>query len=190
VIQGITRRAALLVIAATLAACASSPPARGVRQVHQGRFSATFNLSGRTENNTGRFALAIYGDGLTLDLASPLGNSVARIETSPGRAKMSYVDANGNPQTAQGTNADDLAQKILGWRVPMSGIRDWIDGRPDPARPSTSLSDGGFEQGGWTVRVLERFAADGAPRLLAFERPATPDSPAVNLRLVLEEPSA
>ena len=49
---------------------------------------------------------------------------------------------------------------------------------------------GTIEQDGWTIRVLDRFGADGAPRRLAFERPAAPYSPAVTVRLVLDAPSS
>jgi outer membrane lipoprotein LolB len=183
----VSRRIALLTTAAWLVACASVAPTRDTQRLHQGRFSSTFILDGRTENNTGRFTLAVHADGLTLELASPLGNTMARIETDPRGARMSYSNPGGGTQTAQGASAEALANEVLGWRVPVSGMRDWILGRPDPARPSRALPDGDFEQTGWIIRVLERFGPGGAPRLLTFERSATPDSPAVTLRLALEE---
>ena len=173
-----------------LAGCATVEPRRAVLRESEGRFSASFTMDGRTNNSSGRFSLKLYADGLTLDLASPLGNTLARIETGPDGARLSYAGPDGDMRSMQGTNAEELSFEALGWRVPVSGLRYWIRGEPDPSRSSTSLPPAGFEQAHWVVRVQERFEADGSPRLLNFERSATVDAPAISLRLVLEAPSA
>jgi outer membrane lipoprotein LolB len=187
------RAAALIVTTAVLAACAALPPARVAQRVHEGRFALTATWPDRLENVSGRFSLSIHSDGLTLDLASPLGNTIARIDTDANGARMIAPGSDGAVQRLQGANADALAEKVLGWSLPVSGIGDWIVGRPVAARAhrSTEGEEPRIEQDGWTIRVLERFDGDaGAPRRLAFERAPSAGSPAVTLRLVLDDPAA
>lgn len=182
-------KALLALVTALLGACTTLAPVREAERVHQGRFSVTATWPDRAENSSGRFSLAIHGDGLTLDLASPLGNTMARIDTDASGARMTAPGANGEVQRLRGANADALAEEVLGWSLPVSGIGDWIIGRPVPVRPHQTIADGtAIEQDGWTIRVLDRFAANAAPRRLNFERAAAPNSPAVTLRLVLDDP--
>lgn len=182
--------AALALATALLGACTTLAPVREAERVHQGRFALTATWPDRTENSSGRFSLAIHADGVTLDLSSPFGNTLARIDTDRDGARLTAPAATGELQRLQGPNADALAEQVLGWPLPVSGIGDWIDGRPAPARPYRAPQAGTIEQDGWTIRVLERFGADGAPRRLTFERPATADSPAVAVRLVLDDPAS
>jgi outer membrane lipoprotein LolB len=182
--------AALALAVALLGACATLAPVREAERVHQGRFSVTATWPDRTENSSGRFSLAVHSDGITLDLSSPLGNTLARIDTDRSGARLTAPAANGGLQRLQGPSADALAEQVLGWPLPVSGIGDWIVGRPEPARPYRAPEAETIEQDGWKIRVLDRFGADGAPRRLAFERPAAANSPAVNVRLVLDEPAA
>ena len=51
----------------------------------------------------------------------------------------------------------------LGFSVPLSSLRYWIMGVPDPERTYTSLPTGepamsGFQQAGWTIRIERRGA--------------------------------
>jgi outer membrane lipoprotein LolB len=95
------------------------------------------------------------------------------------------------PET-RGADGDQLAEQLLGWRLPVTGIADWIEGRPVASRPARVERDAGvptlIEQDGWTIRYTERFAG-GRPRLVVMERPAAPLAPGVVLRLVLDDPA-
>lgn len=182
--------AALALAGALLGACATLAPVREAEHVHQGRFSVTAIWPDRTENSSGRFSLAVHSDGITLDLSSPFGNTLARIDTDRSGARLTAPGANGELQRLQGPNADALAEQALGWPLPVAGIGDWILGRPEPARPYRTPEAGTIEQDGWTIRVLDRFGPDGAPRRLTFERPAAANWPAVTVRLVLDEPAS
>lgn len=180
-------------LAAALTACTTLPPARLAERVHQGRFAVTAVWADRQENVSGRFTLSVRADGLTLDLASPFGNTLARIDTDAQGARMLAPAANGSIHAVDGANADALAEQVLGWSLPVSGIGDWIIGRPAAQRAFRWFDDNEprIEQDGWTIRVLERFEGSGAPRRLNFDRPASPTgSPAVTLRLVLDDPQA
>jgi len=184
-------RAALLALATVLLGACTTVPTREAERVHQGRFTVTASWPDRTENTGGRFSLSIHRDGLTLDLASPFGNTLARIDTDANGAQMTAPAANGEVQRLRGASADVLAEQVLGWSLPVSGIGDWIIGRPVPARPHRSIAnDDAIEQDGWTIRVLDRFGAGGAPRRLTFDRAAAANSPAVTVRLVLDGPDS
>ncbi len=183
--------ACALVVWGGLVGCASLPPPAPAERVHAGRFSATAHTHDRQENLSGRFVLAVRGASLTLDLASPLGTTLARVEAGPGGARL--VEPGSPPRELRGASAEALVEQALGFALPASGIADWIVGRPVALRPArTTQQDGrisAIEQDGWTIRVLERFAANDLPRRLSFERPAHDASPAIRLQLVLDDPA-
>jgi outer membrane lipoprotein LolB len=179
----------IVLFAALLTACATRPETAPDR-VHTGRFSAVASQGERRESVSGRFSMEVRGDRRRIDLATPLGTTVARIEVGPEGAS-----ANGpGMQEARGPDADALAEQLLGWRLPVSGLSDWIEGRPVPSRPARLEREGSrlvlIEQDGWTVRLAETFATSDRPRLIILERAASPPAPGVVLRLVVDDPSA
>ncbi len=182
--------AALLVL---LAGCASLPAPPPAERVYSGRFAATALVNGKAESSSGRFTLYAGASRTTLDLASPLGNTLARLELGPDGARMQAPGADGSLVQAHGANGSALAEQLLGYPLPVEGLADWIDARPVPGRPAQVQTAEGriqrIEQDGWTIRVLERFD-DGTPRRLAFERAAEGAGPAVTLRLVFDAPAA
>lgn len=185
-----------MALVALLAGCATLPAPPPPERVHAGRFAATTTLDGRSENTTGRFTLSVAGPRLTLDLATPLGTTLARIDSTPDSAVLRVPGAQG-VQEAHGRDASTLAEEILGWPLPVGGIGDWIVGRSAPGRPARVEGEPAslIEQDGWRIEVQERFDS-GAPRRLSFARAARAGSalstpaPAITLRLVLDEPTA
>jgi outer membrane lipoprotein LolB len=179
----------IVLSAALVAACATAPEATPDR-VHTGRFSAVATQGDRRESVSGRFSMEVRGDRRRIDLATPLGTTVARIEVGPEGASASGPGM----QDARGPDADALAEQLLGWRLPVSGLADWIEGRPVPSRPARVEREGSrlalIEQDGWTVRIAETFPASDRPRLIILERAASPLAPGVVLRLVVDDPAA
>jgi outer membrane lipoprotein LolB len=172
-----------------LAGCATAP-ATAPDRLYAGRFSVVATTGDKRETVSGRFNVEVRGNRQTIDLSTPLGTTVARIEVGPDGARASGpgVDA------VQGPDADALTERMLGWRLPVSGISDWIEGRPAPGRPARVEREGNrpvlIEQDGWVVRLAETFQASGRPRLLVLERPASPLAPGVVLRLIVDDPAA
>lgn len=180
---------AALIFAVALAGCATAPlPAP--ERVYSGRFSATATQGGKRDSVSGRFTLELRGGHRTVDLATPLGTTLARIEAGPDGARASGP---GMTET-RGPDAESLAEQLLGWRLPVSGLPDWLEGRPAPGRAARVERDGGramlIEQDGWTVRFDEPFEGSTRPRIITLERPASPLAPGVVLRLVVDPPSA
>lgn len=177
---------------ALLTACASSPVAPPERS-YSGRFAATAALGGETQNVSGRFSLEVRGAQQVFDLATPIGTTVARVEIGPDGARARGPQL----EEVRGDSADALAERLLGWPLPVDGLSDWIEGRPVPGRVArVERVDGrvaSIVQDGWTIRITESFATDGhsqpKPRRLVIERPASGLHPAVTIRLVLDDPA-
>lgn len=168
--------------------CQTLAPARAERS-YEGRFALTAVSGDHRDSATGRFTLAVRSDGLTLDLASPFGTTIARIESAPGIARL-IVPGNADASRSDPGGIDALTLHALGWRLPVGGIQAWIDGHPAPestAATRAPVAGDVFVQQGWTISVVERFDG-GSPRQLKMERPAEAESPAMSVKLVLDHP--
>lgn len=182
------RRLSTMGLAALLGACATAPTAPPDRS-YAGRFSATALGSAAPQNVSGRFSLEVRGAEQVFDLSTPLGTTVARVEINASGARAR------GPQLEEmrGDNADALVEQLLGWRLPISGLSDWIEGRAAAGRPARVEKVGArtvlIEQDGWTIRIVESFEPSGPPRRLVLDRPAVALQPAVTVRLIVDDPS-
>ncbi len=183
-------RASVAACAMLLGACASLPPLAGVAS-YTGKFALRVTGAERRDAMSGRFALTVSGADVTLDLSTPLGTTVARLQSGPEGARLT-VPGPGGLRTERGADPEALSQKVLGWMLPVSGMPDWIEGRPVAGRPyRRGPADGGaeeLEQDGWTIR-LEAPDADGRIRRVDMHRPPQGEAPEVSLRVVLDGPA-
>ena len=173
--------------AALVSACATLPAAPGSLS-YSGKFALVVSGSDRRETMSGRFLLTVDDSVVTLDLSTPLGTTVARVQNSPSGARVT-VPSGGGLRTEQGPDPDALSAQVLGWTLPVSGIPDWIEGRPAAGRPYRldPDDDGGsrLEQDGWTIHLAPR-GPDGRIHRLDMDRPPAGEAPAVSLRVVLD----
>ncbi len=177
-----------LVLGLFATACTTLPPATGGVS-YTGRFALAVNGIDRHETASGRFALTVDRADVTLDLSTPLGTTVARVQSGPAGARLTVPSA-GGLRTEQGPDAEALSLQVLGWTLPVSGISDWIEGRPAPDRPyRLTPGEAGaeqLEQDGWTIRFEAR-GADGRLRRFDMSRPQQGAAPSVSLRVVLDQ---
>ncbi|MBT9526775.1 MAG: outer membrane lipoprotein LolB [Rhizobacter sp.] len=117
------------------------------------RVDASAAAPARSES--GNFELKGTPDDGQLNLSSPLGTVLAQARWSGQRAWLT---------TAQGEVAypdlDSLTQEMLGERLPVAALFDWLRGRPWPGASSqanAAPTGPGFQQLGWSVD-LARFA--------------------------------
>ena len=90
----------------------------------RGRFSIRYKIDGREESLHGNFDWQQTTDYTVITLLSPLGQSMAKIEVTP---QLTTFTAPGKaPKSA--TNAEELIRSELGWTLPVSGLRDWLQG--------------------------------------------------------------
>ncbi len=151
-----------------LAACAtlpepSAPPAEDAFELH-GRVAVRYGSDGASGNIAWRHA----ADSDDLLITSFLGQGVARIHRSDGEVQLV---ADGKEHRAP--DAETLTERVLGWRLPLGGLPDWVQGRPAPGDAAQVRREGerivGFVQDQWNV---EYQAFDGArPTRLRLTRP-------------------
>lgn len=167
----IGRGLALGGLLALLAGCAVEP----ARQVPAPSPEA-FVLSGRIavradpESFSGSLRWDHSGGSDRVSLLSPLGQTVARIESGPGE----FVVLVAGREPVRGASADDLLRQVLGWEFPLDGLRFWVLGRAAPDSDARLERDEAgrvtrLTQQGWQVDYL-RWSDAGLPATLRARR--------------------
>ena len=163
------RRALVTVAAFALAACAAlpKPPAPagdGGFELH-GRVAVRYGSDGASGNLAWRHSR----ESDELLITSFLGQGVARIRRSDGEVQLF---AEGREHRAP--DAEALTEQVLGWRLPLGGLSDWVQGRPAPGGAAEVRRDAAdrvvaFVQDEWKV---EYQGFDGRrPSRLRLTRP-------------------
>lgn len=157
---------------ATPAAIAPAPASGTAAEVHgwYGRFSATSVVPGdatREERFSGRFLLRRVSGESVIEISSVLGQTMAVARSGPHGARLETAD--GKVFTAP--SADELLERVFGWRIPVALLPDWLEGRL------------GADAGGWLVQIEE--LRDQLPRRLALRWPEPPSAGQPNLALLL-----
>ena len=192
----ISRRLSLLVLAATLAGCATTSAPLSTATV--GAYRETIDLSGKLSVNylkddkqeslTGNFTWDQTPNRIEVNLSSPLGQTIATIAVTPEGATL--TQSGQPPRTA--ADIDGLTQQALGWTLPVSGLRDWLQGyaldaegkrfAASPANNSVVTKDG------WRLRFVswqDDKAAQPVPRRIDADRAAAGDIQNLEIRIVV-----
>ena len=152
-----------LCLLATLAACSSlpskapivTPASLSLHQQHLASLSRIqqFELKGRLgvqADGKGYSASLVWqhnADHDDIRIYSPLGGQLARIQKTADGIRLE--DAQG--QVSVGKDAESLTQALLGWRLPLSGLADWVLGRPLNAGMATLT----WDEAGHTLSLNE-----------------------------------
>lgn len=152
-----------LCLLATLAACSSlpskapiaTPASLSLHQQHLASLSRIqqFELKGRLgvqADGKGYSASLIWqhnADHDDIRIYSPLGGQLARIQKTAD--SISLEDAQG--QVSVGKDAESLTQALLGWRLPLSGLADWVLGRPT----NSAMASLTWDEAGHTLSLNE-----------------------------------
>ncbi len=171
---------ALLVAAsAALAACASLPG-------HEGLDADGFHVTGRVavrygdEAATGRVVWRHTAAADELVIANPIGQGIAQIER---RADL-YVLQTQDGERYEASDPEVLTEQVLGWRLPLEGLPQWIAGRPMPGIAAEAEYEHGrlktLQQSGWQIEYLAWDEANARPSRMQLSRAD------LNIRLVIE----
>lgn len=190
----ITRRLSLFACAAILAGCATTSSNVATVGAYRdsidldGRLSVNYQKDGNRESMTVNFDWAQAPGRVDVTIANPLGQTVATIEVTPQAATL--TQAGRAPVTE--ADVDTLSQRTLGWPLPVSGLRDWLQGyavdaqgqrfSASPARNEVVTRDG------WRLRFVEwqdPNAAQPAPRVIHATRAAVGDIQDLEIRIVI-----
>jgi outer membrane lipoprotein LolB len=151
--------AALLV-----AACAQvelKPPAETEFEL-LGRIAARYAKDAFTGNLQWRHAAG--GDEMLI--TTPMGQGVARIVRQGDAVQLTTADG----KDYRSPDAESLTERTLGFRLPLEGLADWVQGRPSPgvAAREVTASDGklhSLDQRGWHIDYLA-YGEDERPSLM------------------------
>jgi outer membrane lipoprotein LolB len=144
-----------------------------------------FHLSGRlavrygNEAFSGNLAWRHAGSADELLITSSLGAGVARLVREGEHTVLTTAE----PREYRGRNPEALTQEVLGFRLPVAGLADWVRGRAADGHARAQYGDDGrlrsLEQAGWTIEYLEY--RDSLPSRLRLVYPG------IELRLAISE---
>jgi len=169
-------------VALLLAACATplfTLPEQGAEFELAGRIAVNY----RDDAGTGNIAWRHGAASDELLLTTPFGQGIARIARAGSEITLTTQDG----REFRATDAEALTEQVLGFRVPLLGLADWVRGRaaarpaPEPTRERRDergrLAE--LEQAGWRIRYLDY--TDALPSRLALSFPG------LELRLAISE---
>jgi outer membrane lipoprotein LolB len=189
-------RSFLLAAIVALTGCASlSPPTAPVDPDAQSRHQrklediSAFSLSGRMAVQTekrgfsGSLRWRHTEDGDHFALYSPLGTQVADINANKDGVTLTTNDR----KTYKADNAETLLQQTMGWSLPLTGLSDWIIGRPTSSAYEVISRDAQgrlvrLKQDGWDIEYPTYQTVDGTdlPGKVILR------SPQLDLKLLVE----
>lgn len=188
-------------LAALLAGCATTPgmpaddaPVAAYRDnlSLSGRLSVNYQQDGKTESLTGKFDWRQTAARTDVSLASPLGQIIAKISVTPGLATLTQT----GQAPREAADIDTLTAQTLGWSLPVSGLRDWLQGHAQaadgshflasPRQPSVTTRDGWrLTYVSWQDSAIPG-AAPPRPKRIDAERDATLQGGTMAIRLVID----
>lgn len=189
----------LLAGAALLSACATTSVAPALSHATVSPYQETIELSGRLYVNyekggqpdtlTGSFTWSQSAGAVDVALLSPVGQTVATIRVTPQSATL--TQGGREPRVAR--DIDSLTAQTLGWSLPVSGLRDWLQGyatagdgtrfAASPANNTVTTPDG------WRLTFVswqDEAAAHPVPKRIDAQRAASATSGPLALRIIVD----
>jgi outer membrane lipoprotein LolB len=114
------------------------PPAGPLEFELAGRIAARYGK----ESFTGNIAWRHAKSGDELLISTPTGQGVAQIVRQGEAVLLKTAE----PREYRDTDPEALTERVLGFRLPIDGLADWVQGKPSPQ----------LEDRGWKVEYLER----------------------------------
>ncbi|MBV6322954.1 outer membrane lipoprotein LolB [Duganella violaceipulchra] len=148
--------------AAVLAGCATTSAPRSAAVVAPyrdsielgGGIAINYSKDGKRESLSGKFTWQQTKAATDVSLLSPTGQIVAVIHVAPGSATL--TQSGKEPRTAP--DLDSLSAQTLGWTLPVSGLRDWLQGYAIDAGGkrfvASPANDSVITRDGWKVEYV------------------------------------
>jgi outer membrane lipoprotein LolB len=166
-----------LLAALALAACATVSPV-----IEKPEFDLAARLAARYGNESFSANLA-WRHARNADemlITTALGQGVARIVREGEAVTLTTAE----PREYRAADAEALTEQVLGFRVPLAGLAEWVRGRPSTESPATAeyAPDGrllSLQQGGWNIEFVEYAGKLPSRMRLAY--------PGIELRLAISQ---
>jgi outer membrane lipoprotein LolB len=147
---------ALAVATALAAAACAELSTRSPEETAEFELTARFAARYRDDAATGQLAWRHDARRDEVLISSPFGQGLARVTRRD--ALVTLVTADDRRYSA--ADAETLTEQVLGFRLPLRGLADWVRARPAEGSPAQSsyAQDGrlaALEQQGWRVEYLE-----------------------------------
>lgn len=118
----------------------------------------------RKKGGNASFVWQQQGEFYQIKIFGPFGAKSAYIIGGPNHVELK--EANGNVSTAKSPEA--LLYKVVGWQVPISGLRYWLRGIPVPnSRSGKQFNEHGLlatlKQQGWNIEYQDYNRGNFAP---------------------------
>jgi len=172
----------------TSAAAAAAAPYRDTIEL-SGRLQVTYQKDGQPGSTNGGFEWSQRPGQVDVAFLNPLKQTVATISVTPQGATL--TEAGRAPRTAQ--DIDTLTAQALGWSLPVSGLRDWLQGYATAAGGKRFVASPGnnnvVTQDGWRLRFVSwQTGAKGTqmPRNIVAERDAGANGGDLSLQIILD----
>lgn len=184
-----------------LAGCASAPsaprstaPVAAYRDNAElaGRIAINYSHEGKKESLNGTFNWTQTAATTDVSLISPTGQTVAVINITPQSATL--TESGKPPRSAP--DLDTLSARTLGWSLPVSGLRDWLQGyaidRDGKRFVASPVNDNVITRDGWKLEYVDwqdDKAAVPKPKRIDVTRIALGEAVEdVNIRIVIAAP--
>lgn len=114
-------------------------------------------------------------------ISTPLGQGIAEITRREGV----YTLVTANDQRYSAADPEQLTEQALGWALPLAGLPDWLQARPQPGFAADLRYEGArlaeLRQLGWTIEYTGYDEAGALARRMRLTRGD------LDIRLVIDE---
>lgn len=152
-----------------------------------GRLSAQYQHNNKPQAIHINFNWSQTPQQTEVTLTSPTGQTLATLLVNPQGVQLNRP--NQPPQFAN--DANQLMLTMLGWPLPVTGLRDWLQGFMDPSHRmaiTSAHSDSYFIIDGWMISYITWAAEHHTerPKRIDLKR-QTDEAGLVTLRIVIDE---
>lgn len=154
-----------------------------------GRLSVNYSRDGKRASLSGKFNWLQTATATDVSLASPLGQTIATIRVTSGYASLTQA----GKAARVAADLDALSRQTLGWSLPVSGLRDWLQGYAMAADGSHFVAspahDSVITRDGWRIDYVawqDDAAAPPRPKRIDVARIAGGEVDDMQIRIVID----